>query len=403
MKKGVFIYSNFDFSVKNAGVTRMLYYAQALANKNTAVYLMSCSSSAINKNSIKEVYPNVFILKDNTITQSFFGTFRFIRNLFEFSQNGVEKKSFLFYPSPLLYLEIIALFYLKFLKRCNVYYELNEVRKYTSTFQPKISIKRPKYSIKKLIYKAVFNTLELLLPFYDGLICISTSIESYGKRFNSSITRLPILTNPNLNINPSSNIYFQKNTFNIGFSGSIHPIKENLSNFFAVLGKLKKNNHSFSLNLCGHMKKEDEFLLFEQIAKDLNIKEHINYYGNLGARELSTFLSQQQLLVIPRGFTLQNNYGFSTKLSDYLDHGKPILVTDVSDNKLFIKDGINGFIVPPDDNSIMFDKLTYIISNYDSIYDDVQKKAIETSVNSFYYKNFNEKLDKFLFKPSNLN
>ncbi|SDS37930.1 Glycosyltransferase involved in cell wall bisynthesis [Formosa sp. Hel1_31_208] len=400
MKKGVFIYSNFDFSVKNAGVTRMLYYAQALANKNTAVYLLTCSASPIHKNTFKEIHPNVFILKDNNITQSFFGTFRFIKNIFKFSKARAEEQSFLFYPSPLVYLEIIALFYLKFLKKCNVYYELNEIRKYTSTFHEKTSIKRPKYSIKKIIYIAVFSTLEWLLPHYDGLICISTAIQTYGDTFNRSTIRIPILTNPDLKKEFSSEIYSQKDAFNIGFSGSIHPIKENLTSFFNVLGELKKNDYPFAFNLCGYIDKEHHHLLFEQIAKELNISEHINFYGHLNAKELSTFLNQQQLLVIPRGFTLQNNYGFSTKLSDYLDHGKPVLVTDVSDNHMFIKDGVNGFIVPTDDNNKMYDKLVYIMTNYNAIYDDIQKNANETSRNSFYYENYSKSLRDFLFKAS---
>jgi glycosyltransferase involved in cell wall biosynthesis len=399
LTKGVFIYSNFNFSVKNAGVTRMLYYAQALANKNTHVYLITCSSSLINLNSFKEIYPNVFILKNNTITQSFFGSFKFIKKIFKFSQETGKEKSFIFYPSPLVYLEIISLFYLKFIKKCHVYYELNEVRKYSSTFHQKISLRQPIYSIKKIIYKTVFSTLEIFLRYYDGLICISTAIEAYGQKFNLSTIRIPILTNPDLKKEFSSKIYSQKDTFNIGFSGSIQPDKENLPNFFKVLGELNKNNYNFTFNMCGHIKKEHHNLLLEQIAKDLNISENINYYGNLDAKELSTFLNQQQLLVIPRGYTLQNNYGFSTKLSDYLDHGKSILVTDVSDNKLFIKDGINGFIVPTDNNNKMYDKLKYIIDNYDSIHQNIHENANETSRNSFDYRNFSETLYRFMFNP----
>jgi len=376
----------------------MLYYAQAIANKNTPVYLLTCSSSPIHKNAFKEIHPNVFILKDNTITQSFFGTFKFIKNIFKFSKKQVEEQSFLFYPSPLVYLEIIALFYLKFLKKCNVYYELNEIRKYTSTFHEKISIKHLKYSIKKIIYKSVFSSLELLLRHYDGLLCISTAIQTYGEKFNRSTIRIPILTNPDLKKEFSSEIYSQKDTFNIGFSGSIHPIKENLIHFFNVLGELKKNSYPFTFNMCGYIEKEHHHLLFEQIAKELNIIEHINFYGLLNAKELSAFLNQQQLLVIPRGYTLQNNYGFSTKLSDYLDHGKPVLVTDVSDNNIFIKDGINGFIVPTDDNGKMYDKLSYIMTNYNTIYDNIQKNANETSRKSFYYGNFSKILHDFLFK-----
>lgn len=381
----------------------MLYYAQALANENTVVYLLTCSSSPIHENSFKEVCPNVFILKDNTITQNFFGTYKFVKNIFKFSQELVEEKSFIFYPYPLIYLELIALFYLKFIKKCMVYSEFNEVRKYSSSFHKKASFKNPKYAIKKFVFKSTFSFLEFFLPYYDGLICISTAIETYGKKFNPSTIRIPILTNPNVKNEFSNEVFNKKDSFNIGFSGSIQPDKENLINFFKVLGNLKKSNYNFTLNLCGIIKKEHQNLLLEKLASELNIKDSIKYYGNLDSRELSTFLNQQQLLVIPRGYTLQNNYGFSTKLSDYLDHGKLILVTDVSDNNLFIKDGINGFIVPTDHNNKMYDKLSYIMNNYDNIFEGVQKNATETSRNSFYFRNFSEILHKFLFKSSNVN
>ena len=396
--KAVFVYSNFDFSVKNAGVTRMRYYAQSLANDNTAVYLMTCSSSAINSESLEEIFPNVFILKNNIKTQSFSGTFKFIKNLFKFSKDAAEKSVFLFYPSPLVYLEIIAMYYIKWRKKCRVFYELNEIRKYTATFQPKLSLSKPKYSIKKIVYKTVFSSLERLLKSYNGLICISTSIEEYGQKFNTSTIRIPILTNPDLKKTYSEKNYSVRNSFNIGFSGSIHPTKENLNDFFYVLTELNTLNLNFTLNLCGPIKKEHEDQLLDKKAEALGIKNRINYYGNLNEIELSTFLSQQELLVITRGYTLQNKYGFSTKLSDYLDHSKPILVTDISDNKLFIKDGVNGFIVPPNDNESMLNKLKYIIDNYDAIKDEVCKNANDTSRNSFYYQLYGNDLRTFLFE-----
>ena len=400
--KSVFVYSNFDFSTKSAGVTRMLYYAQALANNITSVYLVSCSSSPINDDSFKEILPNIFILKNNKLTHSFFGTYKFIRNLYNFSKRkNTNENSYLFYPSPLVYLEIISLFYLKLLKNCQVFYELNEVRKYTSAFHKKSSLRNLKYTFKKIVYKSVFSFLEFFLRFYDGLICISTSMEEYGKKFNKNTIRIPILTNPYLKKEYSTTVYSQPFLFNIGFSGTLHPDKENLLDFFKVLSRLKENKYKFHLNLCGPIEKKYYDLLFEKVAKDLNIKNIINYYGNLDAKELSTFLNQQQLLVIPRGYTKQNHYGFSTKLSDYLNHGKPILITDVSDNKLFIKDGENGFIVPPNDSEKMYFKMAYIIDEYKNISETIKNNAIVTSKNSFYYRNFSVDLKKFLFQKHN--
>ena len=53
----VFIYSNFDFSRKSAGSTRMKYYARAIANDYCKVYLVSCSSTEINDQNFIEFEP----------------------------------------------------------------------------------------------------------------------------------------------------------------------------------------------------------------------------------------------------------------------------------------------------------------------------------------------------------
>ena len=173
---------------------------------------------------------------------------------------------------------------------------------------------------------------------YDGLICISTAIEDYGKIYNKSTIRIPILTDPFKKIAPTKNIYHKENSFNIGFSGSIQPLKENLINFLHVLAKLKESQIDFTFNLCGFI-----------------------------------------------------------KLSDYLDHGKPILITNVSDNHLFIKDDENGFIVEPDNNDIMYNKLIYIIDNIKLFEKKMKISTIETSLRHFYFKNYKVILSNFLF------
>jgi glycosyltransferase involved in cell wall biosynthesis len=396
----IFIYSNFDFSEKSAGKTRMLYYAKAIANNSHKVYLVSCCSSKINDKNFIEVEPNIFILEEKRLTKSFIGTLLFVKNLLIFSKHLAGKSSFIFYPSPLIYLEVLSLVYIKGIRKYPVFYELNEVRKYSSAFHSAISINRIGYSIKKIVYKIIFSALEPLLYFYSGLICISTNINDYGKRYNNNTIRIPILTNPKLEVKLSENKYNTESAYNIGFSGSIKPSKENLEDFLEVLSKTMKKNNNVVLNLCGPISKKDYKYIFEKIILQYKIVGKVNYYGNLNDVELSTFLNQQNLLIIPRGYTLQNHFGFSTKLSDYLNHSKIILLTDISDNKLFIKDGINGFIVPPNDNQKMLEKLNYIIKNHENIESEIIKNAFQTSINEFNYEIFGDKLRSYLTTAS---
>lgn len=394
MKKfNYYIFSNFDFYIRTAGATRMLYYAKALASQDNKVFLVSCCETKIDTSCFKEIEHNIFLHLDKKITRRFYYNILFLKRLLMFSKSHDGNSRFIFYPSPLVYLEILSLIYLRFIKKQKVFYELNEIRLHTSTFHAPLTIGEPIYSLKKLIYKTVFFLMQYLLYFYTGLICISTNMESYAKRFNDNIIRVPILTDPFVSLKiDDKKSYARKGHFNIGFSGTIHPSKENLLNFIETLGNLVKHNQKIVFNLCGMVTEKD----FDTIFKSNTYNVELKYYGKLNQNELSSFLHQQNLLVIPRGYTLQNKFGFSTKLSDYLNHKKVILITDISDNSHFIKDDINGYIVPPNSDNAMLEKLLFIIRNYDKIEKRVIDNAYLTSIENFHYKLYSSKLFEFM-------
>lgn len=393
-KHNFYIYSNCDFSVKTAATTRMLYYAKALADPYNSVFLISCCSNSLALDKFTEVAPNIFILEQKKLTHKFFSTLRFLKSLHNFSKSREGKNTFLLYPYPYFYLELLTVFYMIFSKKHKVFYELNEVKKYSSNFHEPLSLRRIKYALKTLKHKSRFILMDRLMPFYTGLICISTNIELYGKEYNKNTLRVPILTNPEFQIVTSDKTYIKKGFFNIGFSGSIVPSKENLFEFVDVVKEARQNNYKVAFNLCGTISKKNHKLLIkcEDTEKDLK------YYGQLDEKELSSFLAQQDLLVVPRGFTLQNKYGFSTKLSDYLNHKKMVLVTNISDNGLYIKDGVNGFIVEPDDQEMMYDKLSYIIDNFKELEKPIITNALATSKNQFSYKLYRKPLLEFLLR-----
>lgn len=388
-----YIFSNCNFSNNSAAATRMIYYAKALAGSHHKVYLVSCCSTELSESQFTQIAPNVFLHDQKKLTHNFIQTFDFLRRMDSFTRAKGPNAIFLLYPLTFVFLEIFTVLYLKLFKKNAVFYELNEVRKHASATHKSLTISNLSYSIKKIAFKAIFTLTEPLLYFYDGLVCISTEIEKYGWQFNKKTLRVPILTDPEVSIsNGTGDKYRNREVFNIGFSGSIIPSKENLIEFIHVLNKLRANGQKIRFNLCGSVKDDDLNLI---LSKE-ETKGTITYHGMLNKNELSNFLSQQDLLVIPRGYNLQNKYGFSTKLSDYLNHKKIILVTDISDNKLFIKDGVNGFIVPPDNSKAMFEKLNYIITNFDNLEKTIIPNAQDISITAFSYTNFRKPLRKFL-------
>lgn len=393
-----FIISTIDFSKKSAAATRMISYAKALAVNQNQIYLISSCSNKLSDPEFAELAPNIFLLDKKNITLNFLATFLFLRRLDKFSKSKGDTRTFVLYPTAFVFLELLTILYLKIYKQNLVFYELNEIRKYASSYEAPMSFNRFLYSLKKIIFKVLFTITQPLLSLYDGLICISTEIEKYGQQFNKNTLRIPILTDSNYDFKYSEKKYCTEGSYNVGFSGSIHPIKENLNGFIDIIEKLKATGYSVSFNLCGGIFKtyRAEFL------RRCDSMQELNYYGFLNELEMSTFLIQQHLLVLPRGYTEQNRYGFSTKLSDYLNHKKMVLVTDVSDNSLYIKDGVNGFVVPPNNNDLMYEKLKYIIENFSSLEKVVIPNTIKTVQNEFDYKIFTPSLTNFLTERKSL-
>lgn len=387
-----YIYSNCDYSVKSAATTRMLYYAKALADTENRVYMVSCCSDKLIQDKFLEIEPNIFVLEKKKLTDKYFSIISFLVVLNNFSKSKEGENTFILDPYSYFFIQVMSVFYMIIMKKHKVYYELNEVVKYSSYFHDPISLRRIKYSLKKMLYRPIFKIADALMSYYAGLICISTNIEAYGKRYNKNTLIIPILTDPEIKINTSQKKYAKIGFFNIGFSGSIVPSKENLLEFVEVVNKLQENGYMIAFNLCGTISKRDHLALIGNGDMENTIK----YYGNLDERELSAFLSQQNLLVIPRGFTLQNNFGFSTKLSDYLNHKKVVLVTDISDNGLYIQNGVNGFVVPPDNMKKMYEMLIYIMKNFDDFEESIIANAYQTSKNKLDHRLYKEKLSAFL-------
>lgn len=55
-------------------------------------------------------------------------------------------------------------------------------------------------------------------------------------------------------------------------------------------------------------------------------------------------LKNAEALVLDRPNSLQAQYGFPTKLGEYLLTGNPVVVTKVGDIPLYLKDGVSALL-----------------------------------------------------------
>lgn len=86
----------------------------------------------------------------------------------------------------------------------------------------------------------------------------------------------------------------------------------------------------------------------EFLANNSNLKNCVNesivFLGRIDHQRCIELLQKSDFSIVIRSDNRLSNYGFSTKIGESFSYGIPVLSTDTSDNKEYIKDGINGFV-----------------------------------------------------------
>ena len=267
-----------------------------------------------------------------------------------------------------------------------VFYEANEVRKYS------ISISANKININYI--KHLFN--EQLSRFYDGIICISTNIEDYYLKYNKNTMIIPILSE--IGQSPTPELYYSlSEVFKIGFTGGVSIEKENFLIFFDALVLLKNKNYNFQFNLYGGIS-EKENIKLNKLIQEKGLSNYVIYHGKVDQSLVMSILQKQHLLVLPRKENMQNKFGFSTKLSEYLVSGVPVLLTDVSDNLKYLMEGKDVIVANSEDPKDFALKITELIENYNNEGKKLSNNGLQAAKKYFDYKLYGEKLSEFLFK-----
>ena len=96
----------------------------------------------------------------------------------------------------------------------------------------------------------------------------------------------------------------------------------------------------------------------ERLAKELKIKENIRFLGVKPHEELPRYLASANIYV-----STSLSDGTSVSLLEAMGCGLVPVVTDIPANQGWVKQGVNGFIIPPKDYSALAKKIIYLLDN----------------------------------------
>ena len=92
------------------------------------------------------------------------------------------------------------------------------------------------------------------------------------------------------------------------------------------------------------------------------IKEHcFRTVSGIPHDELPRYLTSANIFVS----TALSDAGLAASTVEAMDCGLPVVITDSGDNRKWVEDGVNGFIIPLKDPKTLAEKIIYLLKNPD--------------------------------------
>lgn len=99
----------------------------------------------------------------------------------------------------------------------------------------------------------------------------------------------------------------------------------------------------------------------KRLSQSLGIAGNIRFVGEIPPEDMPKYLASADIYVS----TALSDGGVSTSTTEAMACELPVVVTDSGDNRRWVKDGVNGFIVPPRSPEAIASKIVYLLHNKD--------------------------------------
>lgn len=153
----------------------------------------------------------------------------------------------------------------------------------------------------------------------------------------------------------------------------LEPVK-NIEGVLNVFSRIK-NDIEMNVKLIIAGSGQSETLLNQKV-KDLGLENEVEFLGFIN--DPYPYLANADLYILN-----SHSEGFSNSLVEAMYSGTPSLSTNVGAAPEIIQDGVNGFIVPVNDEEALYEKLNEIIRLSESERNEMGKKGKETIVQNF--------------------
>lgn len=328
-----------------AAMNRLIAYSKGFAQQGADVWFYFFITNA-NEEKLSFEESNIHVVNLWESDSPFWKAHRlleFIKNLLLFRKR-VNKRDVLFIYGRDNYMLTMAK---SLSKKAKLYCEITE---------------HPEYRSNSALHSLSVRYSLFLLKKFQGLFVISTALEKYFISKGIDEQKVEII---NMFVDASRFDKIVKNPKEnyVAYCGYVSKKKDGVDLLIKSFAIFYKRHKDYKLYIIGKGGFPEPLSYFENLAAEEGVKDNVIFTGEVTSEEMPSLLKNASILALSRPDSVQARNGFPTKLGEYLATGNPVVVTNVGEIPLFIKDKYNGIIANESDVVDFAEKLVWVADN----------------------------------------
>ena len=203
----------------------------------------------------------------------------------------------------------------------------------------------------------------IFFRWFDGVIAISDYLRRHALAHGPTgltVTRAPAMVDmdefrverPSTGLAPV-----------VMYCGTLNQAKDGVMSLMRAFASVAPDMTDVQLSLVGDALEGSRIPEYRAVAQRLGVADRVKFAGNVEHSEIPALLSQATVLVLARPRTPQADAGMPTKVAEYLASGAPAIVTRTGEIAVVLKDGLNAYLIPPNDESALEGALRRVLSH----------------------------------------
>lgn len=181
----------------------------------------------------------------------------------------------------------------------------------------------------------------------------------------------------------------------IAYCGNASNDKDGVDILIKSFALVQESHSDVKLKIIGPAPQEGSENM--RLVESLNIKDSVEFTGIVPASTMPQLLVDAEIVALARPNSLQNKYGFPTKLGEYLLSGNPVVVTKVGDIPMFLKDGETALMTECGNVQGFAEKLCWALDNPQQAR-EIGLRGKEVAKKNFNYLTETSKMVEVMFK-----